>query len=74
MWIIKQRKEQIRKFTGSRKTERKNNFALIKSVDDSKKKGIRAEREDISQFIGLKKPIRLFYIKLNLHLPTKIQF
>lgn len=38
MWIIKQRKEQIRKFTGSRKTERKNNFALIKSVDDSKKK------------------------------------
>lgn len=28
----------IRKFIGSKKTERKNNFALIKYVDDSKKK------------------------------------
>lgn len=38
MWIIKQRKKQIRKFTENRKTERKNNFALIKSVDKSTKK------------------------------------
>lgn len=46
MWIKQQRIEKTRKFTESRKTKRKNNFALIISIDDSITKGREDERRE----------------------------